>query len=207
MKTETPELVGSLATLSEIYPENSATARRYLRSTIEGSGVKINEEFLKAADTVIQVRRAAAGGLPRGRTGARVGCADPPTLRTPPPPNPAQVLDVVQADLDALSSCCGEMTAALSSSQGSAAQLVHETERLQQALAASEARSKLVGRFLEEYQLTPEEAQALQARPLLGWSGPAAGRVRRRALACPPARLARPPCLAWSPAARVDSPR
>lgn len=56
MRTETPEVVGSLATLSGFYSENSPAARRRLRSTIENQGVHINEEFLDAAQSVIKVR-------------------------------------------------------------------------------------------------------------------------------------------------------
>lgn len=55
LRTEAPEVVGSLATLSDFYDENSAAARRRLRSTIENRGVAVNEEFLTAAQSVIQV--------------------------------------------------------------------------------------------------------------------------------------------------------
>lgn len=57
-RTEAPEIVGSLSTLSQFYTENTPAARRQLRSTIENEGVKINEEFLAAAESVIKV-----GGL------------------------------------------------------------------------------------------------------------------------------------------------
>lgn len=56
MRTEAPELVGSLATLSDFYTDNSPAARRRLRSTIENQGVRINEQFLEAAQSVIKVR-------------------------------------------------------------------------------------------------------------------------------------------------------
>ena len=54
-RTEAPEMVGSLATLSEFYGDNSAAARRRLRSTVENQGVAVNERFLDAARGVIKV--------------------------------------------------------------------------------------------------------------------------------------------------------
>ncbi|KAL4421302.1 hypothetical protein ABPG75_010593 [Micractinium tetrahymenae] len=125
-RTEAPEVVGSLATLSGFYEENSTAARRRLRSTIENRGVAVNEEFLAAAQSVIQM------------------------------------LDLVQKDLDSLSSCCERMGASLAGSRSAAANLLHDTDKLQRALQISETRSQLVGRFLEQYQLTPAEAAALQ---------------------------------------------
>lgn len=59
-RTEAPEVVGSLATLSGFYADNSPAARRRLRSTIEHQGVAVNEEFLAAAQTVLQVGAGAA---------------------------------------------------------------------------------------------------------------------------------------------------
>eukprot|EP00887_Chlorella_sp_A99_P005804 scaffold1.g5804.t1 len=137
-RTEAPEVAGSLATLSEFYSaDNTPAARRRLRSTIENEGVKINQQFLASAE------------------GA---------------------LDVVQRDLDSLSACCDTMTASLAASNSSTAELlqvirqtdetaclVHlDTRKLQSALAASEVRSRLVARFLDQYQLAPAELAALQ---------------------------------------------
>ncbi|PRW32513.1 Conserved oligomeric Golgi complex subunit 6 isoform A [Chlorella sorokiniana] len=125
-RTEAPEVVGSLATLSGFYTDNSPAARRRLRSTIENQGVAVNREFLAVAQSVLQA------------------------------------LDCVQSDLDALSSCCEAMGGALAGSRAAAADLLHDTARLTRALQTSETRSQLVGRFLEQYQLTPAEATALQ---------------------------------------------
>ncbi|GAB4822825.1 hypothetical protein N2152v2_009871 [Parachlorella kessleri] len=125
-KTEAPEIVGSLSTLSSFYAENTPAARRQLRSTIENEGVKINEEFLAAAESVIQV------------------------------------LDVVQSDLDSLSTCCDRMGGLLASSRTANADLLHDLDRLQRALGASEARSGLVTQFLDQYQLAAGEVAALQ---------------------------------------------
>lgn len=51
-----------------------------------------------------------------------------------PPLLPSQALDVVQADLDALSGCCEAMGASLAGSRAAAADLLHDSERLQRAL-------------------------------------------------------------------------
>ena len=56
-RTEAPEVAGALATLSELYPDNTAAGRRRLRSTIETEGVRVNEQFLGAAQSVIQASR------------------------------------------------------------------------------------------------------------------------------------------------------
>jgi conserved oligomeric Golgi complex subunit 6 len=55
IKTESPELVSALQTLSEFYDDNTPAARRALRSTIERRGLTIHEQFLTAAESVIQV--------------------------------------------------------------------------------------------------------------------------------------------------------
>ncbi|XP_052210726.1 conserved oligomeric Golgi complex subunit 6 [Diospyros lotus] len=53
-RTETGDLVASLATLSTFYTENSPHARRDLRSTIEKRSLSINHEFLQASDAAQQ---------------------------------------------------------------------------------------------------------------------------------------------------------
>lgn len=50
-RTDSPDLVASLNALSSFYDENSAHARRNLRSTIEKRALEINSEFLSAADS------------------------------------------------------------------------------------------------------------------------------------------------------------
>ena len=52
-RTETPELLSSLSTLSEFYGDNTAAERRNLRSTIEQQGLAVDSQFLVAASTVI----------------------------------------------------------------------------------------------------------------------------------------------------------
>ena len=92
-RTEAPEVVGSLATLSGFYADNSPAARRRLRSTIENQGVAVNEDFLAAAQTVLQVGAGAAEGYRQAATCAAwipcdrgwvqhssKGCTIPPPL-------------------------------------------------------------------------------------------------------------------------------
>ncbi|KAG2497264.1 hypothetical protein HYH03_004848 [Edaphochlamys debaryana] len=54
IKTEAPELLSSLQTLSSFYGENTPAARRGLRTTIEKRGLAINERFIGAAESVIK---------------------------------------------------------------------------------------------------------------------------------------------------------
>lgn len=60
-----------------------------------------------------------------------------------PVPSPLQALDGVQADLDALSACCDSMGASLAGSRAAAADLLHDTQRLQRALQVSAAAPEL----------------------------------------------------------------
>lgn len=46
------------------------------------------------------------------------------------------MLDLVQKDLDSLSTCCESMGASLAGSRSAAADLLHDTEKLQRALQA-----------------------------------------------------------------------
>lgn len=73
MRTEAPEVAGSLATLSEFYTQdNTPAARRRLRSAIENEGVKVNQQYLSSAESVIKV-----GGVDEwvdGRVGGVISC-------------------------------------------------------------------------------------------------------------------------------------
>jgi hypothetical protein len=44
------------------------------------------------------------------------------------------MLDVVQGDLDSLSACCESMSASLAGSRSAAADLLHDTDKLQRAM-------------------------------------------------------------------------
>lgn len=53
-RTDTPDLLASLNTLSSFYSDNNPHARRNLRSTIEKRSLSINHEFLLASDAAQQ---------------------------------------------------------------------------------------------------------------------------------------------------------
>ena len=73
-----------------------------------------------------------------------------------------QALDLVKADLDGLAAGCGRVDALLAGTRSATAGLLAETDRNEKALAASEARSNLVERFLQQYQLSSTELVVLQ---------------------------------------------
>ena len=58
-RTELPEVVGALSTLSTFYEENTPQAQRRLRTTIEQHSLSINEQFLAAAEDIIKVRSSS----------------------------------------------------------------------------------------------------------------------------------------------------
>ena len=58
-RVESPDLLGSLGTLSAFYSNNSAAERRRLRATIEEQGRNVNEQFLAAAEVVTQASASA----------------------------------------------------------------------------------------------------------------------------------------------------
>ena len=73
-----------------------------------------------------------------------------------------QALDEVQSELDALSSGCSAINAALAADRSSSADLLSEADRLQHELAISQKRSTLVHSFFKQYQLSAAEISALQ---------------------------------------------
>ncbi len=75
-----------------------------------------------------------------------------------------QALQDVQGELDALSSGCSAINAALAADRTSSADLLAESDKLQHELAVSETRSGLVNSFFEQYQLSSAEISALQVR-------------------------------------------
>ena len=77
-------------------------------------------------------------------------------------PDIAQALDVVQRDVDGLSTSCSETSAALASTRATTAELLAAMDQVQRTLETSEKRSQLVQTFLEQYQLSPAELDALQ---------------------------------------------
>ncbi|KAK9790340.1 hypothetical protein WJX73_004685 [Symbiochloris irregularis] len=53
-RTETPETLGALSSLSDFFDDNSAIARRQLRNTVEQRGLSFNGQFLEALKSVLE---------------------------------------------------------------------------------------------------------------------------------------------------------
>mmetsp|Transcript_20960 Transcript_20960/g.45865 ORF Transcript_20960/g.45865 Transcript_20960/m.45865 type:complete len:707 (+) Transcript_20960:171-2291(+) len=143
IKTEAPDLISSLTSLSTFYEENTPAARRSLRTTIEKRGLQINDKFITAAEAVIKA------------------------------------LDEVQSHLDGLSSSCTMISNVLSTSKASTGPLLSDTERLTRELEAVERKGQLIGEFLEQYQLAPQEVAALQGEEVGPHFFAALSRVRQ----------------------------
>ena len=75
-----------------------------------------------------------------------------------------QALENVQEELDALSSGCNAINAALEADRASSADLLSESDRLQHELDVSCIRSGLVQNFFQQYQLSTAEISALQVK-------------------------------------------
>ena len=56
MRTESPEILGSLATMSSFYEDNTPAARRQLCATIEKQGLSITHRYLQSAEHIVQVQ-------------------------------------------------------------------------------------------------------------------------------------------------------
>ncbi|GLT91380.1 hypothetical protein SLE2022_092710 [Rubroshorea leprosula] len=129
-RTDSPDVVASLNTLSTFYTENTPQARRNLRSTIEKRSLDINLEFLRASES-------------------------------------AQLaLDRVEEEVNALGECCDKIAKALSSCSASTGDIINTTERLKQELEVTTQRQEIVSCFLQDYQLSNEEINALRDEDL-----------------------------------------
>ncbi|CAM6119888.1 unnamed protein product, partial [Calypogeia fissa] len=129
-RTDSPELLASLITLSSFYTENSLQARRNLGSTIEKRGLAINEQFLRASEAA------------------------------------QKALDAVDQEVSGLAECCDRIAKSLSSCSATTGDIVTATERLKQELETTTQRQELISNFLHNYQLSPEEVNALREEDL-----------------------------------------
>ncbi|KAL3149170.1 hypothetical protein ABBQ32_002003 [Trebouxia sp. C0010 RCD-2024] len=126
IKTESAEVLLSLAALSGSYHVQSSASRRQLKADIEEQGITNFEHFLSVAGDVITA------------------------------------LDDVQSEMDALTTGCAAINAALVADRSSSADFLRESDRLQHELATSQKRSTLVQSFFKQYQLSAAEIAALQ---------------------------------------------
>ncbi|XVE99967.1 hypothetical protein REPUB_Repub03eG0245500 [Reevesia pubescens] len=129
-RTDSPEVVASLNTLSTFYTENTPQTRRNLRSTIEKRSLQINLDFLRAS----QAAQLA--------------------------------LDRVEDEVNSLADCCDRIAKALSSCSASTGDIINTTERLKQELEVTTQKQEIASCFLRDYQLSPQEINALRDEEL-----------------------------------------
>ncbi|XP_045813719.1 conserved oligomeric Golgi complex subunit 6 [Trifolium pratense] len=75
-------------------------------------------------------------------------------------------LDSVENEVDALAECCDRIAKALNSCSASTGDIISTTERLKQELETTTQRQEIVTCFLRDYQLSPEEINALRDEDL-----------------------------------------
>jgi hypothetical protein len=192
IKTETPELLAALATLSTFYADDAATAA----AAGTGGGAIGGGDAASAAasahhpnhhplpaTTFLSDPASARTGL-RGAIERRGLAAADEFLRAAD--RVAAQLDSVDGQLALLGQHCGAMRGSLGRAERAAAPLLAEVGQAQRERAQVEARRALVGRFLADYQLGAEEAAALRSAEV----GPAffaalerAGQIRERCAA------------------------
>ncbi|KAL2613897.1 hypothetical protein R1flu_025589 [Riccia fluitans] len=129
-RTDSPELLASLTTLSSFYTQNTPQSRSNLRSTIEKRGLSINEQFLRASEAA------------------------------------QKALDAVDREVNGLAECCDRIAKALSSCSATTGDIVTATERLKLELETTSQRQEIITNFLHNYQLSPEEVNALREEDL-----------------------------------------
>ena len=71
-------------------------------------------------------------------------------------------MNKAQQDLDALASCCTQGSHALQATWANTADLLHAMDQIQKDLATSHTRSRLISDFLQQYELTSAQSQALK---------------------------------------------
>ena len=71
-------------------------------------------------------------------------------------------MNKAQQDLDALASCCTQGSNALQATWANTADLLHAMDQIQKDLATSHTRSRLISDFLQQYELTSAQSQALK---------------------------------------------
>nr|ATB19479.1 putative COG7 [Hesperocyparis arizonica] len=130
LRTDSPDLLTSLNTLSTFYTNNTQQVRRNLRSTIEKRALAINDEFLAASESA------------------------------------QKALDAVEQEIAGLAECCEKIGKALDTCSASTGDIITTTERLKQELESTTQRQEIVSCFLRDYQLSPEEVNALREEEL-----------------------------------------
>ncbi|KAF7127531.1 hypothetical protein RHSIM_Rhsim11G0036600 [Rhododendron simsii] len=143
-RTDTPDLLASLNTLSSFYADNNPHARRNLRSTIEKRSLSINHEFLLASN-------AAQQALDRveEEVNALADCCD-------------KYVGTLLGQVKGIT----RIAKALNSCNATTGDIISTTERLKQELEITTQRQEIVSCFLRDYQLSNEEINALREEDL-----------------------------------------
>ncbi|CAL9155520.1 unnamed protein product [Musa hybrid cultivar] len=141
-RTDSPDLLSSLATLSTFYADNTPQARRNLKSSIEQRALAINHHFLDAS---LAAQQASISGYSLLLFFA---------------------LDTVEEEVNALAECCDQIAKALSGCSESTGDIISTTERLKQELELTTQRQEIVSCFLRDYQLSNDEINALREEEL-----------------------------------------
>ncbi|CAL9147014.1 unnamed protein product [Musa hybrid cultivar] len=141
-RTDSPDLLSSLSTLSTFYADNTPQARRNLKSSIEQRALAINHHFLDAS--------LAAQQASISRYSLLLFFA----------------LDTVEEEVNALAECCDQIAKALSGCSESTGDIISTTERLKQELELTTQRQEIVSCFLRDYQLSNDEINALREEEL-----------------------------------------
>lgn len=76
-----------------------------------------------------------------------------------------QVLDQIESDLSGLAEGCRLSKEAIGAAKDSTSTLLSETDRLHREAAANRKRTGLIQKFLQQYQLSPEEHAQLEVSP------------------------------------------
>ncbi|TXG59207.1 hypothetical protein EZV62_017036 [Acer yangbiense] len=152
-RTETPDLLASLKTLSSFYTDNTPQARRNLRSTIEKRSLSINLDFLYASNSAQQVLSSLPLSPSLFAMCCSLVCANIP-LR----PRSVQLY---------YSKGNGHVIEkALNSCNATTGNIIETTERLKRDLEVNTQRQEIVSCFLRDYQLSNEEIEALRDEEL-----------------------------------------
>ncbi|RVW49956.1 Conserved oligomeric Golgi complex subunit 6 [Vitis vinifera] len=186
-RTDSPDLLASLNTLSTFYTENTQHARRNLRSTIEKRCLSINHDFLRASDAAQQALDCV-----EEEVNALADCCD----RLIFIPSHALERETMQINLEAIASIEGlsrlkphlieayslevivlrmlrlkpqifkRIAKALNSCNATTGDIISTTERLKQELEITTQRQEIASCFLRDYQLSNEEISALREEDL-----------------------------------------
>jgi hypothetical protein len=77
-----------------------------------------------------------------------------------------KALDAVDQEVSGLAECCDRIAKSLSSCSATTGDIVTATERLKQELETTNQRQEIISNFLHNYQLSPEEVNALREEDL-----------------------------------------